>query len=146
MCLFFLEFNKHLKNQKSQSKINRIDYRYDLPNDDKQKLLSIYWWSIQKENCKTNFSTSHIKIACPKVACPNKYWCVWVNTRKNLYPLLWLGLKCLKARDTSRRQFTFRHYVPRDSWYLFYRPRKDEHPVVFFEPGTPGLGIKHLNQ
>ena len=38
---------------------------------------------------------------------------------------------------TSRRQFTFYHSVPRNSWYSFYRPRKDErlsrpwsHPVV----------------
>ena len=38
---------------------------------------------------------------------------------------------------TSRRQFTFHHSVPRNSWYSFYRPRKDErlsrpwnHPVV----------------
>ena len=38
---------------------------------------------------------------------------------------------------TSRRQFTFYHSVPRNFWYSFYRPRKDErlgqpwsHPVV----------------
>ena len=38
---------------------------------------------------------------------------------------------------TLRRQFTFYHSVPRNSWYSFYRPRKDErlsrpwsHPVV----------------
>ena len=38
---------------------------------------------------------------------------------------------------TSTRQFTFYHSVPRNSWYTFYRPRKDEklsrpwsHPVV----------------
>ena len=40
---------------------------------------------------------------------------------------------------------------PRNPWYSFDRPRKDEwlsrpwsHPVVF-EHGTPGLGIQHLN-
>ena len=47
------------------------------------------------------------------------------------------GFNCLKARATSRRQFTFYHYIPRNSWYSFYRPRKYErlsrpwsHPVV----------------
>ena len=44
---------------------------------------------------------------------------------------------CLNARATLRRQFTFYHKVPRNPWYSFYRPRKDEqlsrpwsHPVV----------------
>ena len=48
-----------------------------------------------------------------------------------------MGFNCLKATATSRRQFTFYHSVPRNSWYSFYRPRKDEklgrpwsHPVV----------------
>ena len=52
-------------------------------------------------------------------------------------PFLWMGFNCLKATATSRRQFTFYHSVPRNSWYSFYRPRKDErlsrpwsHPVV----------------
>ena len=57
---------------------------------------------------------------------------------KNLYgPFLWMGFNCLKARATSRRQFTIYHWAPRNSWYLLYRPRKDErlsrpwsHPVV----------------
>ena len=35
-------------------------------------------------------------------------------------------LNCLKATATSRRQFAFYHSVPRNSWYSFYRPRKDE--------------------
>ena len=50
---------------------------------------------------------------------------------------LWIGFNCLKATVTSRRQFTFYHSVPRNSWYSFYRPQKDErlsrpwsHPVV----------------
>ena len=48
-----------------------------------------------------------------------------------------MGFNCLKARATSRRQFTFYHEIPRNSCYSFYRPRKDErlsrlwsHPVV----------------
>ena len=52
-------------------------------------------------------------------------------------PFLWMGFNCLKATATSRRQFTFYHSVPRNYWYSFYRPCKDErlsrpwsHPVV----------------
>ena len=48
-----------------------------------------------------------------------------------------MGFNCLKAKTTSRRQFTLYHSVPRNSWYSFYRPQKDErlsrpwsHPVV----------------
>ena len=48
-----------------------------------------------------------------------------------------MGFNCLKAKATSRRQFTFYHSVPRNFWYLFHRPRKDErlsrpwsHPMV----------------
>ena len=48
-----------------------------------------------------------------------------------------MGFNYLKATATSRRQFTFYHSVPRNSWYSFYRPRKDErlsppwsHPLV----------------
>ena len=60
-------------------------------------------------------------------------------TKKKLYGpfLLWMGFNCLKATATSRRQFTFYNSVPRNPWYSFYRPRKDErlsrpwsHPVV----------------
>ena len=39
-----------------------------------------------------------------------------------------MGFNCLKATATSRRQFTFYHSVPRNSWYSFYRPWS--HPVV----------------
>ena len=62
-----------------------------------------------------------------------------LNIKKNkLYgPFLWIGFNCLKATVTSRRQFTFSNSVPRNSWYPFYRPQKDErlsrpwsHPVV----------------
>ena len=61
------------------------------------------------------------------------------DKKKQLYGpfLLWMGFNCLKATATSRRQFTFYHSVPRNSWYSFYRPRKYErlsrpwsHPVV----------------
>ena len=51
------------------------------------------------------------------------------NKRKKqkLYgPFLWMGFNYLKATATSKRQFTFYHSVPRNSWYSFYRPRKDE--------------------
>ena len=41
-------------------------------------------------------------------------------------PFLWMGFNWLKATATSRSQFTFYHSVPRNSWYSFYRPRKDE--------------------
>ena len=32
-------------------------------------------------------------------------------------PFLWMGFNCLKATATSRRQFTFYHSVPRNSWF-----------------------------
>ena len=37
-----------------------------------------------------------------------------------------MGFNCLRARATSRRQFTFYHLVQRNFWYWFYQPRKDE--------------------
>ena len=43
------------------------------------------------------------------------------KTSKLYGPLLWMGFNCLKARATLRKQFTFYHYVPRNSWYSFYR-------------------------
>ena len=52
-------------------------------------------------------------------------------------PFFMDGFNCLKATATSRRQFTFYHIFPRNSWYSFYWPWKDErlsqpwsHPVV----------------
>ena len=62
----------------------------------------------------------------------------FMSLKKKLYdPFLWIGFNCLKATATSRRQFTFYLSVPRNPWYSFYRPRKDErlsrpwsHPVV----------------
>ena len=43
-------------------------------------------------------------------------------------------------RATTKRQFTFYHYVPKNSWYSFDQPRKDEslEPPIGFEQGTPG--------
>ena len=69
-------------------------------------------------------------IICP--TCGEEYF------KKKLYgPFLWMGFNCLKATATLRRQFTFYHSVPRNSWYSFYQSRKDErlsrpwnHPVV----------------
>ena len=50
-----------------------------------------------------------------------------LDFKKKLYgTFLWMGFNCLKATATSRRQFTFYHSVPRNSWYSLYRPRKDE--------------------
>ena len=49
-----------------------------------------------------------------------------VLKKKNYGPFLWMGFNCLKATVTSRRQFTFYHSVPRNSWYSFYRPWIDE--------------------
>ena len=62
----------------------------------------------------------------------------WSIKKNKLYgPFLWMGFNCLKATATSSGQFTFYHSVPRNSWYSFYQPRKDErlsrpwsHPVV----------------
>ena len=61
------------------------------------------------------------------------------------------GVQLPKARATSRRQFSLYHQVPRNSWYSFYQPRKDERlelilePPSGFEHGIPGLGIQRLN-
>ena len=61
-----------------------------------------------------------------------------VVKKNKLYgPFLWMGFNCLNARATSRRQFIFYHKVPRNFWYSFYQPQKDErlswpwsHPLV----------------
>ena len=46
---------------------------------------------------------------------------------KKLWPLLMDVLQLLQGhRATTRRQFTFCHYIPRNSWYSFNRPQKDE--------------------
>ena len=41
-------------------------------------------------------------------------------------PFLWIRFNYLNARATSRREFTFYHEFPRNPWYSFYRPPKDE--------------------
>ena len=72
----------------------------------------------------------------------------WNFLEKKIYgPFLWMGFNYLKVRAPLRRQFTFYHWVPRNFWYSFDRPRKDErlsqpwsYPVVL-NTGTPGLGI-----
>ena len=57
----------------------------------------------------------------------SRYTFVKNDIKKKPYgPFLWIGFNCLKATATSRRQLTFYHLVPRNSWYSFYRPRKDE--------------------
>ena len=52
----------------------------------------------------------------------------WPLRKKKLSDpfFFWLGFNCLKATATSGRLFTFNHSVPSNSWYLLYRPRKDE--------------------
>ena len=39
------------------------------------------------------------------------------NKKNFMAPFLWMGFNCLKATATSRRQFTFYHSVPRNSWF-----------------------------
>ena len=61
-----------------------------------------------------------------------------------------MGLNCFKARATLRRQFTFYLQFPRNFWYSFYLPQKDETESTLelpsrFDHGTPGLGIQSLN-
>ena len=46
---------------------------------------------------------------------------------KKIWPLLMDFLQLPQGhRATTRRQFTFCHYFPRNSWYSFNRPQKDE--------------------
>ena len=92
------------------------------------------WFYIQ------DFQGSKLLNGClGLVVGPNVFQSIFFKTFLKLYGpfLLWMGFNCLKATATSRRQFTFYHSVPRNSWYSFYRPRKDErlsqpwsHPVV----------------
>ena len=56
-----------------------------------------------------------------------KGWVSFKLQNKNFMALFfWMGFNCLKATATSRRQFAFYHSVPTNSWYSFYRPRKNE--------------------
>ena len=75
----------------------------------------------------------------------------WLTKKKLYRPFSWMGFNCLKARATLRRQFTSYHYVPRNSWYSFNQPQKDERLELTLEPpsgfkhGIPGLGFQCLN-
>ena len=73
---------------------------------------------------------------------------------KKLWPLLMDGAQRphrLKGYGTTTmRQFTFYHKVPRNTWYSFDRPQKDERLIPpsshsGFEHQIPGLGIQCLN-
>ena len=68
-------------------------------------------------------------------------WCklgILKKKKKKLYgPFLWIGFKCLKARATSRRQFT--NDLGRMKGWV------DLGAIDGFEHGTPGSGIQHLN-
>ena len=52
---------------------------------------------------------------CCKTSKKNNSW--ELKTKKLYSPFLWMGFNCLKARATSRRQFTFYHQIPRNSWH-----------------------------
>ena len=69
---------------------------------------------------------------------------------KSYGPFLWIGFNCLKARAASRRQFTFYHSVPRNSWYSFINLGRmkgwvDLEVTQGFWTWSPGLGIQCLN-
>ena len=71
------------------------------------------------------------------VKCIVAWLYIAIKKEKKLYgPFYGWGSR-LKGKATSRRQFTFFFYVPRNSYYSFYRPWKDErlsqswsHPMV----------------
>ena len=49
------------------------------------------------------------------------------SSKKTLWPLFMDRIQLPKVyRATTRRQFTFYHSVPKNSWYPFDQPRKDE--------------------
>ena len=67
-------------------------------------------------------------------------WYFEYPLKKTLWSLLMDRVQLPKVyRATTRRQFTFYHSVPKNSWYPFDQPRKDErltrpwrsHAVVF---------------
>ena len=61
------------------------------------------------------------------------------SSKKHFIPLFMDRVQLPKVyRVTTRKQFTFYHSIPKNSWYLFHQPRKDErltrpwsHTVVF---------------
>ena len=60
------------------------------------------------------------------------------SKKKNfMAPFYGWGSTASRLEPLRRGSFLFYHYVPRSSWYSFYRPREDErlsqpwgHPVV----------------
>ena len=87
---------------------------------------------MQPTTSNKQFANS-CSLPCPQ---PDRFWQTRYLTL--IFMALFLdGVQLPQATVTSRRQFTFYHSVPRNSWYSFYRPRKDEglsrrwsHPVV----------------
>ena len=73
------------------------------------------------------------------------------SKKKNYAPILWMGFSCLKARATSRRQFTI---LPLSSQIFLvlilptsevWKAKSTLEPSSGSEHGTPGLGIQRLN-
>ena len=63
-----------------------------------------------RNNLLAHYNTT--KIVCPPTLKSNVFTTAALDkkTFKKLYgPFLWMGFNCLKARATSRRQFTFYH-------------------------------------
>ena len=81
-------------------------------DNEKKKGPQLIWARV---HISEKFRSSHPEIFCKK------------QLFKKLYgPFLWTKFHCLKARVTSRRQFTFYLLVSRNSWYSIYPPQKDE--------------------
>ena len=118
----------------------------------KKTLAGSHYFYTEESIPRTNFHAHLSLFACTlhaqlrplhpcNIICEKK-------TLKKFGPLLWVGFDCFKARATLKRQFIFYQKVPRNSWYSFYQPQKDErlsqpwgYPV---EHGAPELGIQHL--
>ena len=70
------------------------------------------------------------------------------KTFKLYDPFLWVGFNCLKARATSRRQFTFFPLSSQKFMALIlstseeWKAMSTLEPSSSFEHGTPGLGIQ----
>ena len=61
----------------------------------------------------------------------------WGSTASRLQPL--------QATASPGMQFTFCQSSPRNSWYSFYRPWKDERLSQPFQHGIPGLGTQQIS-
>ena len=77
---------------------------------------------------------------------------LYIKKTKKLHgPFLWMGINCLKARATSRRQFTFYHLSPQKCLVLTlstsegWKAELTLEPLSGLEHGTHGLRIQHLN-